>query len=156
MKKCICVFLVVLVVLQPVLSLADGSYFFLKTIMGIQYLSDVEVPKSFDCSTSVQEIGKKCYCMISFPDSWITISGRDLQENYECLLYNNLTMQQLALYSMAICTSYANIDGARTTAPSFEIVIKHGEGDDEMVIINNAEDAETFAKIISDALDYTK
>lgn len=153
MKKCICAILAVLVVLQPMISLADGGYHLLKTIMGMQLLSDVEVPESDDYSHVSHEMENRCICMVQLPNQWIAISGRNLSENYESLMYNNLTVEQFVVYSMAICVGYAEIDAARTTSTAFLIAMKYGDGDDEMVIIDNAEDAEKVAKIISDALD---
>ena len=153
MKKCICVFLVVLVVLLPMISLADGGYFLLKTIMEMQLLSDVEVPESEDYSNSVQEIEKTCLCIINYPDSWISISGRDLLDNYECLLYADLTFEQLVMYSMMVCAAYAQIDEAQTTSTTFNIAFKYGDSSEEMVIIDNAEDANSYVKLISDSLD---
>ena len=134
-------------ILSSGISVADGAYEQMKLFMQLKIVNDVSVPDFINATKAVPETEGESVCIIHMPNKYIGISGRDKNDRYESLLFNNLTQKQVLLYAITLCTMYESIDQSRTTADSVLMGVYYSDEEDPIIILN----AEV-AKKVSDTL----
>ena len=149
-RRIVILLLIIIIAALPCCGLADGAYEELKTLMSLKIVSDVTPPDYLDASSSVAEAEKTTVCVISLNNGYIGISGRNLNNKYESRFYNNLSINQLLLYAISVCTMYESIDQAKTTADDFWILVAYGDGEDESILITDAEQAKQVSELLSE------
>ena len=59
---------------------------------------------------------------------------------------------QMLIYATALLMSYETTDSARSTSKSYHIVLKYGEDDDDLYVIDSQDKADAIVEIIQSAM----
>ena len=90
--------------------------------------------------------------IINMIDQWIAIEGDTNSGIHECLAYTDLSEMQMLIYATALLMSYETTDSARSTSKSYHIVLKYGEDDDDLYVIDSQDKADAIVEIIQSAM----
>ena len=139
---CVCIF--------PAGACADGSYEMVKSLMAIEIIDGEGAPTPLDSTRFVQETENDTTVIISFPDLYIGISGRNSRNVYESQYYS-LSEKEMLAYMYLLCGLFEQIDSSRTTANEFYMGIVTEE-DKDPTVIDTAAKAQKIADLIADAI----
>ena len=150
-KRIISLFILVSMVLTPVLSSADDAYMMIKHYMNTQWVDSVDIPSCMEFSSRHLE-ANTTGSIINMIDQWIAIEGDTNSGIHECLAYTDLSEMQMLIYATALLMSYETTDSARSMSKSYHIVLKYGEDDDDLYVIDSQDKADAIVEIIQSAM----
>ena len=148
MKRLAAAVLALCLFLAAVPAMADGAYEFVKTALSTVTTDGNSLGTPYDFSDTVSEVTDATVLHINLPNKFLAICGRNASNRYECKLWSVDNVNQLAGYAAGMLEYFDTIDSARTTANSFMIVVTYGEGDDDMIVVDNATLAQSVADIL--------
>ena len=149
MKRIAAVILSLCLLLTAVPVLADGAFEYLNQVIGTTGIAGVSaLGSSIDVAGSVNEVEGSTVLLINLSSNFISISGRNGLNQYTCPMWINLSFSQVAAYGAALLEQYDLIDGMRTTATTFGVIVTYGEEDDDMIIVLDQEQATAIADIL--------
>ena len=160
-RKIIAMLLLAAVALLPVSGLGEetvNAFDTLRVLMEMEFDEGLPPAQGESIYTEADdETAQGLLCTIVYGEdeskSFMMVSGLNGEGKYEIRTYSALTPVQLFYYTYLVCRGYSFVKSELPEGGQFSVVISLSGDDENVILIDNEENAQLMAETVREALE---